>query len=53
MLDEKWNNFMVSGKISDYLDYKKTAEQSVAKAGEANGNDDTQGDSSQGISSWG
>lgn len=23
MTDEKWNKFMMSGKISDYLDYKK------------------------------
>lgn len=52
MIDEKWNDFMMSGKISDYIEYKKSAEQSVAKAGEANENCDTQGNSSQGISSW-
>lgn len=46
MTDEKWNNFMMSGKISDYLDYKK----SEAKVGENVGNSNVQGDSPQGIS---
>lgn len=37
MIDEKWNAFMNSGKISDYLEYKKSAEQSAAETGgEAN-----------------
>lgn len=52
MIDEKWNVFMNSGKISDYLEYK-SAEQSAAKTGgEANENGDAQGNSTQGISSW-
>ena len=39
MIDEKWNAFMNSGKISDYLEYKKSAEQSAAETGgEANEN---------------
>lgn len=50
MIDEKWNNFMMSGKISDYLEYKKAAEQSARENGEANGNDDAQRNSTQGIS---
>lgn len=52
MTDDKWNDFMMTGKISDYLEYKKSAEQFAAKAGEESGNADAQGNSPQGVSSW-
>lgn len=49
MTDDKWNIFMMTGKISDYLEYRKSAE---AKVGEASGNGDAQGNSPQGVSGW-
>ena len=49
MADEKWNNFMMTGKISDYLEYRKSAE---AKVGEASGNGNASGNSPQGVSGW-
>lgn len=49
MTDEKWDNFMMTGKISDYLDYKKT-QQISSKVGETIGNCNPEGNSSQGIS---
>lgn len=52
MTDEKWNNFMITGKISDYLDYKKSEEHISAKVGENDGNNDSKRNSSQGISGW-
>lgn len=48
MTDEKWNVFMSTGKIEDYLNYK--ADDSKIKEGETNGNDNPQGYSYQGIS---
>ena len=53
MIDEKWNAFMNSGKISDYLEYKKSAEQSAAETGgEANENGGAQGNSTHGVPGW-
>lgn len=52
MTDDKWNDFMMTGKISDYLEYRKSAEQSAAKAGEESGNGDASGNSPQGVSGW-
>ena len=53
MIDEKWNAFMNSGKISDYLEYKKSAEQYAAETGgEANENGGAQGNSTQGVPGW-
>lgn len=48
MTEEKWNVFMSTGKIEDYLKYK--AEDLKAKDGCINGNDNSQGYSYQGIS---
>ena len=52
MTDDKWNNFMMTGKISDYLEYRKSAEQSAAMVGEESGKGDAQGNSPQGVSGW-
>jgi len=49
-MDEKWNAFMQSGKISDYLDYKSAERQYTQKAGEGCGNCNISGNSTQGIS---
>jgi hypothetical protein len=48
MTDEKWNVFISTGKINDYLEYKNSARKS--EDGEINGNADTAGYSSEGIS---
>lgn len=52
MTDDKWNDFMMTGKISDYLEYRKSAEQSAAKVGEESGDGDASGNSPQGVSGW-
>ncbi len=52
MLNEKWNEFMMSGKISDYLEYRKAVEEYTAKDDELNGDTDTSWDSPEGISCW-
>ncbi len=49
MTNDKWNCFMMTGKISDYLDYKKS-EKLSSKVGETLGNDNTPGNSPQRIS---
>lgn len=46
MTEEKWNIFMSTGKIEDYLEYKAVE----TKDGEINGNDYSQGYSDKGIS---
>lgn len=50
MTNDKWNCFMMTGKISDYLDYKKS-ENLSAKVGDTLGNDNAQGNSAQRVSS--
>lgn len=52
-MDEKWNAFMQSGKVSDYLEYKSAQRQYIQKAGGDCGNSDLSGNSTQGISDWG
>ena len=48
MTDEKWNKFMSTGKIQDYLDYKNDSQH--IKNGDLNGNNNSLGNSTEGIS---
>ncbi len=52
MTDEKWNEFIMTGKISDYLEYKKTEEEFTAGNGENHGSCNPEGNSTEGISRW-
>ncbi len=47
MYDDKWNTFMATGKISDYLNFKGISYESTVNNGDINAdtntNTDTQG----------
>ncbi len=51
MSEEKWNIFASTGKISDYLIYKGlVCESKLYEIGDINGNNQSKGNSSSGIS---
>ncbi|MGN0621622.1 MAG: hypothetical protein ACI4I9_07125 [Porcipelethomonas sp.] len=50
--EEIWEKFMMSGKISDYLEYKNAVSGIDRRDGERNGNNHPEGGSPQGISRW-
>lgn len=52
MTDEKWNSFMLTGCISDYLEYKKAEEKALAGNGGEHGGYNPEGNSPEGVSRW-
>ena len=50
MNEEFWDKFMVSGKISDYLEYKGVITDTLSVSGEQNGDYNSQRCGPEGIS---